>query len=69
VDAIRASKFTLVSSDQGDWIGLYRDGVLLNEGHSLSPREVLDALGLENESVEWGEEEFAKHGYRCPETL
>jgi hypothetical protein len=40
------SKITLVASDDGDWIGLYKDGVLEAEGHSLNERQVLEALGI-----------------------
>jgi pimeloyl-CoA synthetase len=37
----------LVSSDDGDWIGLYApDGRLLDEGHSLTESRILDALGI-----------------------
>lgn len=37
---------TLISSDDGDWEGIYVDGVLQAEGHSLSPSQVFEALGL-----------------------
>lgn len=37
-------KFTFVTSECGDWQALYIDGVLAAEGHSISPRDVLDAI-------------------------
>lgn len=40
----------LVSSVEGDWIGLYVNGRLAAEGHSLSERHVLEALGHKVES-------------------
>lgn len=40
-------KIDIVNSDEGDWTGLYVDGRLMCEGHSLSPREVIEALGFE----------------------
>lgn len=39
-----AVKITLVSGDDGDWIGMYVDGELKAEGHSLSERRVLEVL-------------------------
>jgi hypothetical protein len=49
-----------------DWIGLYRDGILLDEGHSLSPYHILTALGLEMEektaNEDWLEEEGSLPG-------
>jgi hypothetical protein len=34
-----------------DWIGIYRDGKLIVQGHQFSECEVLEALGYEYESV------------------
>ncbi len=36
----------LVECESGDWIGMYVDGKLKEEGHSLRPTDVLDALGV-----------------------
>jgi hypothetical protein len=36
----------------GDWMGLYVGGKLVDEGHSLSLRNVLEELGFEVESFE-----------------
>lgn len=45
----------------GDWEGLYIDGKLYAEGHSLRASDVLDALDIPTETVtvdeEWMEDE------------
>lgn len=38
------TKFTFVTSECGDWQSLYIDGRLAIEGHSISARDVLDAI-------------------------
>lgn len=40
-------KIAFVNSNDGDWEGIYVDGVLKREGHSLSPDDVLSVLGIE----------------------
>jgi hypothetical protein len=54
-------KLVMVSSSSGDWEGLYVDGVLFSEGHSLSSREVLSAAGIKleekNAAEGWLEEQ------------
>lgn len=35
-----------------DWIGIYVDGKLKAENHTLSPEEVLDAVGIKYSSEE-----------------
>ena len=53
-------KFVIVSSSSGDWEGLYKDGVLVTEGHSISNRDIFANLGVsvqEKEAAEgWLEE-------------
>ena len=50
------TKFTIVSSESGDWEALYINGKIAAEGHSLNVRDVLDCidniLPNEIESVE-----------------
>lgn len=43
-------KITIVSNGD-DWEGLYLDGVLVDEGHEITPLALAEALGLENERV------------------
>ena len=38
------TNFTFVSSECGDWQALYINGELAVEGHSISARDVLDAI-------------------------
>jgi hypothetical protein len=61
----------ILSSEDGDWTGLYLDGKLIAENHSLSNWDwvqLLSSLGIgvqdEERSMEW----FEKVGSRCPET-
>lgn len=38
------TKFTIISSECGDWEALYINGKLAVEGHSLSVRDVLNCI-------------------------
>ena len=38
------TKFTFVTAECGDWQALYIDDKLAVEGHSVSARDVLDAI-------------------------
>lgn len=40
---------TVVSSSDGDWEALYLDGIKTVEGHSLRPRDIFEALGVQVE--------------------
>jgi hypothetical protein len=65
-------KVTLLQVD--DWMGLYIDGVLMDENHNLSERGVLEILARElNFPFEhiWDEDDgyIEKNGGRCPENL
>lgn len=44
-------RIVFVNDNSGDWVGLYVNGNLTIEGHSLEPDDVLTVLGIENESV------------------
>lgn len=56
-----ARNIALVSSLDGDWHGLYVDGQLAAQSHSLRPRDILKALGIEFRDLiaqqEWMEKE------------
>ncbi len=43
-------RFTLVDGD--DWVGLYKDGVLLEEGHRILLRDLAKYAGIDFERVE-----------------
>lgn len=47
-------KVTLVSSEDGDWEGIYVDGELKKEEHLLDAGHVLQALGIlfEHKTIE-----------------
>ena len=56
----------LLFADEGDWVGLYVDGKLVDQGHTLSANQILDAVKIEHEEVGM---EFAANGWRsCPPT-
>ena len=57
---MKNKKVTFVSGD-ADWMGLYVDGKLVLENHSLNIEDVLDALEIDFEhptfDSEWMEEQ------------
>jgi hypothetical protein len=63
-----AKKIVFVSAPSGDWEGLYIDGKLNFENHSLRAVEVLDALGIEYREIEADVEWLAIRG-RFPDNL
>lgn len=61
---------TFIVSDEGDWIGLYNErGKLLDEGHSLDPKDVARKLGFEVAVIEWDEAKFNEYAGHCPSEL
>jgi len=40
------AKVAIVTDEGGDWEGIYIDGRLMSEGHSLTVYEVLGLLGI-----------------------
>lgn len=54
------TKVRVVQNYDGDWQGLYVNGKLVYENHSISPEEVLEALISKTDidlSYEWEEAE------------
>lgn len=43
---------TLVKDTGGDWIGVYRDGILLAQDHSIGAERMLKLLDVDFESRE-----------------
>lgn len=41
-----------ISDVSGDWEGIYVDGKLIAEGHSLDARQTMEAIGVEFEHRE-----------------
>lgn len=41
----------LVYADTGDWVGLYKDGKLINEGHSFQEDDLLHHFGIDYEAI------------------
>lgn len=55
-------KITLVYSEDHDWVGLYLDGKLATEGHSLNADQVLQQLGLKYQIKHMSNEWCEGHG-------
>jgi hypothetical protein len=53
-------KITLVHAD--DWVGLYKNGELLCEGHSFSPYHIFEALEIDVDYIEADNEWMDKVG-------
>lgn len=65
-----ARTIRFAESAEGDWEGLYMDGKLVDEGHSIPVSDVLDHLDIMVlEPVELSDEEMEHFGYSCPKTL
>lgn len=47
---MNATRFAIVTNED-DWEGLYVDGRLVHEGHSIPRSVLLDALGVSVETV------------------
>ena len=58
------SNIVIVHDNSGDWVGIYVDGKLVREDHSIQEEDVLDAIGIPNKSV-WVDMEDS----RLPENL
>lgn len=46
----KQKEIVFVHDNGGDWEGMYVDGVLVTENHSLDPDDVLSLLGIEYET-------------------
>lgn len=57
----------LLRAGGGDWVGIYVDGKLVKEGHSIQEEDVIAILfpKMEIETV-WGSEDLEEYGNRCP---
>ncbi len=43
-------QITFVNSEDGDWVGVYLDGKLVQQDHSLDCDDILDILKIEYKS-------------------
>lgn len=53
--------------EEGDWVAVYRDGLLIEQGHSVNARHLLERLGMEVEVITDGDAE--QTGYQFPASL
>jgi len=63
------SKYHIIRSEDYDWIALYKDGVCLDQGHSIQEEDMLKLLGLEYTHQVEGEAQFNEWGGWAPERL
>lgn len=42
---------TVVHADTGDWVAIYRDGKLVDQGHSFQEEQLLRLLGIEHKAI------------------
>lgn len=68
-ESIDNKNITILSTD--DWSGLYYNGELIDEGHSINLYSVLKKLGYDIKSIHVDDvEEFENYfGSSCPDTL
>lgn len=59
---------TLVDDEGGDWTGLYINGRLVHEGHSISGKQMLEILGIPFDNFEVPYEDMERMG-RLPSDL
>jgi hypothetical protein len=59
----------IIRSEDYDWIGLYKDGALVHQGHSIQEEDMLTLLGFVYGHTEWTQEQFEENGGRCPHML
>lgn len=60
----------IILVDMDDWVGLYADGELKLQGHSLSVRDVIEFLtGTRPTTLEPTYEEVERLNYSLPEKL
>jgi len=59
---------TVVGNPSGDWEGVYVDGILKFEGHSIQWWQMLKALGIEYTTFDADDEWLLDRG-RLPEKL
>jgi hypothetical protein len=64
-------KITELRSGSGDWVGIYKDGVLLFEGHDITLYTLFNYIltNIEYESIEDEEPYLDRFGGNCPGTL
>lgn len=61
--------YHIIRSEDYDWIGLYKDGKLLTEGHSIQEEDLVNLLVGSHTHAVWSQEQFEEHGGRCPQEL
>ena len=58
---------TIVNSEDGDWQGIYVNGILKAQSHSLSTRDILNALDVDHTIAFFNESSMEKMGNSFPQ--
>jgi hypothetical protein len=61
------NRITIVRNDEGDWVGVYIDGELKYENHSIRNEELLDIIGIEYDSI--NDLNLDQYGNHLPQQL
>lgn len=64
------AKVVYVTTDEGDWAGVYANGKLVHEGHDIPSFQWLDILQrLGHETDEWDGTKYATENGNLPKDL
>jgi hypothetical protein len=66
-DASNLPPFAVVHANTGDWVGIYKDGKLVGQGHSFFEHDLLQLLGLPGEVIHDADVEAT--GWSLPDDL
>ena len=58
-----------VSSESGDWEGVYVNGILMREDHSLDTSDILSILDISVKHIEVSEKWLGQERTNLPKTL
>lgn len=54
---------------EGDWTGIYINGKIFTQGHSLRNSDILQALGVKYETISLNDQEIEHLGWNLPTSL
>lgn len=60
------NKISIYTVESGDWIAIYVNGILVDQGHRLTEKMVLEAVGIPFKSQELTEEQVDNMAGRFP---
>jgi hypothetical protein len=60
------ASYHILRSEDYDWIALYQEGKLLEQGHSIQEERLMELLGLETTHEVASQEQFDEWGGHAP---